>query len=156
MNKVYLETSFISYLVSRPSRDLIVAANQRLTLNWWENRRTEFDLYLSQPVLDEIRAGDAQASRERLDLIQGIPFLDFNQDVVDLAKELMEKELFPPKSKNDALHVAVATIHVMDFLLTWNCRHIANAEIIDQLERICLLKGLKLPRICTPAELLGR
>ncbi len=155
MAKVYLETSFIGYLTSRPSRDLIVAAHQQITHQWWEERRSGFELYTSKLVLDEAGAGDEEAAQKRLDVLQNIPLLDFTEEVLTLSEQLLTEGPFPRVATADALHVAVSTVHGMDYLLTWNCRHIANAEMARQATAVCNATGYDVPRICTPEELMG-
>lgn len=155
MEKVYLETSFLGYLTSRLSRDLIVAGHQQITHEWWDTRRSSFELYTSQRVIDEASAGDEQAAQERLAILKDVPLLDLNEEVALLAEQLLTEGPFPEVAAGDAIHVAVATVHGIDFLLTWNCRHIANAEIARKATPICASKGYDIPRICTPEELMG-
>ena len=153
--KVYVETSFISYLTSEISSDLIVAAHQRITRDWWENRRLEFDLYISQTVIDEAREGNTQESAKRLDALAGLLLLEVTNEAVDLADVLVySKKVLPEKVYDDALHIALATVHEMDYLLTWNCSHIANPAILKKLEKIISEQGYEMPIICTP-ELMG-
>ncbi len=153
--KVYIETSVISYLTARPSRDLITAAHQQLTIDWWEDRRTDFDLYVSQLVVRESGAGDEDAAKRRLDVIEQIPLLELTEEALVLAHSLVESGPLPAKASEDALHIAVATVHGMDFLLTWNCKHIANAEMRNLITEICRSQGYEPPVTCTPEELLG-
>ena len=153
--KVYIETSVASYLTARPSRDLVVAAHQDLTFEWWTKRRQQFDLYISELVLREASKGDPAAAARRLDELAGIPLLPFNDFVEDLARSFVDSGIVPEKAADDAMHVAVATSQGMDFLLTWNCRHIANAEVIERLEAACLQLGFLLPALCTPEQLMG-
>ena len=155
MEKVYLETSFVSYLASRPSRDLITAAHQQITQEWWDKRRSEFELYASKLVIDESSAGDEEAAQRRLALLEELPLLDFTEEVERLSEELLAEGPFPAVAADDAFHVAVAAVHGMNFLLTWNCRHIANAEIARAAAAICSAKEYEMPRICTPEELMG-
>lgn len=155
MDKVYLETSVVSYLAAWPSRDLIVAAHQEITHRWWRTRRSQFELYSSQHVIDEASGGDEQAARKRLAIVRELPLLDLNDTVVHLSEKLVSEGLFPETAAADALHVAVATVHGMDFLLTWNCRHLANAEIIRAAAVLCGAQGYEISGICTPEELLG-
>ena len=153
--KVYIETTIVSYLTARQSRDLIVAAHQQLTQEWWANRRPGFDLYASQLVVQESGVGDAVMAGKRLEILDEMPLLDVNQDAVSLARELVDKGPIPQKAAVDALHIAVATVHGMDYLLTWNCKHIANAEMRASVTKICRAAGYEPPVICTPEELLG-
>jgi len=127
--KVYLETSVISYLASRPSRDLIVAANQQITQEWWQVQRQDFDLFISQLVVQEASAGDKQAAERRLQAIANTPLLTLSEEAVTFAEKLVEEGAMPRKAVEDALHIAVATLNGMDYLLTWNFKHIANATM---------------------------
>jgi PIN domain len=126
--KVYVETTIVSYLTARPSRDLIIAAHQQLTQEWWKNRREQFDLFISQLVLQESGAGDQQAASERLAVLSPLPILELNQASLDLARELLDKRALPQKAELDSLHISVATVHGMEYLLTWNCRHCKCAD----------------------------
>ena len=153
--RVYLETSVISYLTGRHRRDVLTAARQRVTRQWWERRRGDFDLYVSEVVVREIRGGDPQAASERVKLIEGIPVLGFKEPVAALAEALVSEGLLPPKAADDALHVALAAVHGLDLLLTWNCRHIANAEILRPVNILLQREGWNPPIICTPYELTG-
>ncbi|MFQ5413920.1 MAG: type II toxin-antitoxin system VapC family toxin [Phycisphaerae bacterium] len=151
---VYLATSIVGYLTSRPSRDLITAANQQLTQEWWNDHRESFDIFLSQFVIDECGEGDAVAARARLDVLTDIRQLDTTEDVEHVAEELVKQVPLPDKAGVDALHIAVATVHGMEYLLTWNCTHIANAALRPQIEAICRSFGYEPPTICTPQELM--
>jgi hypothetical protein len=152
---LYLETTIPSYLTSKPSRDLIVAARQRITLDWWLSRRHDFRIFVSQIVFDEVAEGDRQASTARLSAIAAIPLLAINEEVVSLAQVLLKEKVLPRKAARDAGHIAVSVVHGMHFLLTWNCAHLANAEIFDAVEMVCAGAGYRCPVICTPTELLG-
>ena len=153
--KVYIETTIISYLASKPSRDLITAAHQQITHDWWETRLADFEVYISQFVLDEAGAGDADAAARRLALLDTFPLLDATPEAFELARALVERGAIPPRKAADAAHIAVATVHHMQFLLTWNCMHLANAEILAQVQAICTGLGYAAPIVCTPEELLG-
>lgn len=137
------------------SRDLITAAHQQLTQEWWDSRRTNFDLFISQLVIREAGAGNVQMAQRRLEAVREIRLLDLNDETVALAYELVEAGPLPEKAAEDALHIAVTTVHGMDYLLTWNCKHIANAEMRSAVEFICRAKGYEPPVICTPEELMG-
>ena len=152
--KVYLETTIISYLSARPSRDIIIAAHQELTNEWWENRRKRFDLFVSQLVIREAAAGNKDAAQKRLSILESIPLLELTEKVRSLARILMEKAI-PTKAVEDALHIAVAAIHGMDYLLTWNCKHIANAEKEHAIAAVCRSNNFEPPIMCTPEELMG-
>jgi predicted nucleic acid-binding protein len=153
--KLYIETTVPSYLTAWPSRDLIRAGHQQITQEWWRTRRADFDLHVSQLVLDEAAAGDAKAARERIVALKDIPLLDLTDEVDDLAAALFRSLSLPPKATTDAAHIAVAAVHGMHFLLTWNCNHIANAEMAVAIETVCREHGFECPVICTPEELMG-
>ncbi len=152
--KLYLETTIPSYLTARRSRDLRLAAHQEVTEEWWGDHRHEYDLYISDLVLDEARDGDAELAATRLATLAGIPSLDVTEEVDELAGRLLAGGLIPAKAAQDAFHVAVSAVHGMDFLLTWNCTHINNVNIIRRMERICTEAGFACPVICSPDELL--
>lgn len=151
----YIDTSILGYLTARATKNLIIAANIEITRDWWESRRNDFALYISQVVLDEVAKGDAQIAIKRLELIQNLPLLELNQDVKNLAAQFLLKSNLPPKASDDATHIAIATVYGLDYLLTWNCKHIANAQIQKKLSKISTEFGYELPIICTPYELLG-
>ena len=153
--KVYIETTIVSYLTARPSRDLVIAAHQQITQEWWTNRRTDFDLYASQLVIQESSAGDSQMAQLRLVALDETLLLDVNREAVDLSRMLIRKGPIPEKAAVDALHIAIATVHGMDYLLTWNCKHIANAEMQTAVAAISRASGYEPPIICTPEELSG-
>jgi predicted nucleic acid-binding protein len=152
---VYIETTDISYLTAWLSRDLIRAAHQQITQEWWHNRRCDFELFISEFVINEAGSGDEKAAEERLTALEEIPLLDINSDVENLAKSLISEKALPTKAATDALHIAVAAVHGINYLLSWNCRHIANAEMQETIGRVCAENGYKCPIICTPEELLG-
>jgi len=152
---LYLESTIPGYLVAPPSRDLLVAAHQQVTAEWWRTRRIGFDLYVSQFILDEIGRGDAEVAKRRLAAVQGIPLLDIKEDVLDLAAGFLTLKIIPRKAGTDAIHIALAAVHHVDFLLTWNCKHIANAALIRDIEGVCRMRGFPCPVICTPEELMG-
>ena len=153
--RVYIETTIVSYLTARPSRDLIIAAHQQLTQEWWRNRRSQFELFVSQLVLQESGAGDQQAASERLAVLAQLPVLELTQESLELARELVNNKALPQKAELDALHISLATVQGMHYLLTWNCKHIANAEMQPAISATCLSKGYEPPIICTPEELMG-
>jgi hypothetical protein len=152
--KVYVETSVISYLTARPSKTIIGAAHQQITVAWWE-RRSDYELLVSQSVWQECAAGDPVAAQRRLAALEGISVLAVTQDMIRLAESLIEQAIIPAKAIEDALHISVSTLHYVDFLLTWNCRHIANPMIQEKIAVYLEQLGLFLPIICTPEELLG-
>ncbi len=144
-----------SYLTAWLSRDLIRAGHQQITKEWWQARRDDFEIYVSQLVLNEAAAGDAEAARARMAAIQDFPMLDITDEVGDLAARLVTSLSLPMKAGTDAAHIAIAAVHGMHFLLTWNCTHIANAEMSVAIEETCRECGFSSPVICTPEELMG-
>ena len=150
--KVYVETSVVSYLTSMPSRDVVVAAHQQITLEWWATR-ARYDLFVSEAVLAEAGGGDAVAAQRRLSALANLSVLTITGEVRNLATRFVDEGALPRRAFVDAIHVAAAAIHGMDFLLTWNCTHIANARIRARLESLCRSRGLQPPTICTPEEL---
>ena len=144
----------ISYLAARPSKTILGAAHQQITSAWWE-RRDEFELVVSESVLRECGAGDPEAAQRRLGIVADMPLLLINERALHIAEALVGQGIVPAKAAEDALHIAVATIHGVDYLLTWNCRHIANPEIQRNIAAYLEQISLFLPFICTPEELLG-
>ncbi len=152
---VYLETSVVSYLTSRPSRDLVVAGHQAVTRDWWEIKRTNYDLYVSELVIAEASRGHEDAAQQRLALLEGIALLRVSDEVAAFAQALVTRHAIPEVASADAVHVAVAAVNGIHYLLTWNCKHIANAERFDAIAAACLENGYKPPIICTPDVLIG-
>ncbi len=153
--KLYLETTIPSLLTGRPSRDLQVAAHQQATSEWWHQQRFKYDIFISQLVLDEAADGDAEAAKLRLAVLSDLPLLEATEEAGELAARLLAPDMLPPKAAKDATHIALAAVHHMDLLLTWNCAHINNATVIPTVARICRQLGYELPFICTPEELMG-
>lgn len=155
MESVYLETTIISYLISRPSRDLLVAAHQQITEEWWNNRRHEFECYISQVVIDEVSAGNPEIAKKRMEIISKFDVLDVSEEAELLTKRIVADGAIPPREVLDAVHIAVASVNNVDYLLTWNCKHLANAQIIRRISVVCNRHGYNMPVICTPEELMG-
>ncbi len=153
-SKVYIETSIPSYLAARRSQDVRVLANQETTTEWWENRRTQFALFISEFVLAEAALGDPVAAQKRIDILRGISVLDSTDDVRALGSALIAQGPIPPQAAIDALHIAIAAVNGMEYLLTWNCSHIANAVMRPRIEGVCRTEGYEPPVICTPLELM--
>ena len=151
---VYVETSIVSYLTARPSRDLIVAAQQTMTREWWRDAAERFVLVASELVFTEAGAGDADAARARLRALEMVTRLDTTGDAAALTRRLLELRAFPREAAADAAHVGVAATNRVDYLLTWNLRHIANAAVRSRIERACRRAGYEPPVICTPNELM--
>ncbi len=153
--RIYIESTIPSYVVARPARDLIQAAHQQLTRDWWDFQREKHELFTSQLVLDEIARGESEMAHHRLTLLADIALLESTEEARDLTRSILDSGLLPAKAEGDAAHIALATVHEMDILLTWNCRHIANAAIVGQLRKLVAKQGHTLPEICTPDELMG-
>jgi hypothetical protein len=155
MESVYLETTYISYLVARPSRDVLVAAHKQASQNWWESRRDQFECYVSQVVIDEASSGDPDEIQKRLAIISQLPVLEILEESESLALAILATGIIPPKAIRDAAHIAIAAVHEIDYLLTWNCKHLANAQIMRRISIVCENHGNRMPIICTPEELMG-
>lgn len=150
---LYLETTIPSYYTAWTSRDIIVAARQSITAEWIEKESHKYDIYTSQFVLDEAVEGDSEAARKRLDFLASFPLLEITDEVISLSEIILETRLIPEKAVGDASHIAVASAHEIEYLLTWNCKHINNATIKERLRRTFESQSLYFPIICTPAEL---
>ncbi len=151
---VYIETSIPSYLMARPSRDVRVAAWQQITSEWWDTARKDYEIFTSELTIVEASGGNPEAAERRLAVLREIPELKIDEEVQQLAELLIYMGGIPPFAEADALHVAVAAVHRMDYLLTWNCRHIDNATKKPIIRSICIGAGYPYPEICTPMELL--
>ena len=137
MESVYIETTIISYLISRPSRDILVAAHQQTTYEWWTSRRYDFECYISQVVIDEIQAGDNEAAEKRMEEIGNLSVLEATTEAEALTEAIIEGGAIPKRAVRDAAHIAVAAVNDINYLLTWNCRHLVNAQIIRKVSVIC-------------------
>lgn len=155
MSKIYIETSIPSYITAKPSGDLVATTRQYLAQKWWTNERDKNQLYVSGIVLLEAGRGDEGKAKQRIELLTEIPRLKISETCRSLAKEIILKSDLTQKASEDALHISIATIHQMDILLTWNCRHIANPIILKKIRKIVSEFGYLLPEICIPEELLG-
>lgn len=151
--RTYIETTIVSYLTARPSRDLVRAAEQEITREWWDARHA-FELYVSQLVLDESAAGDVGAAALRLAALRDVAILDTSAEAIALGRHLVTGGGLPTKASADALHIAVAAVHGLDYLVTWNCTHIANARMRGRIEGLCRAAGYEPPMLCTPMELM--
>ncbi len=151
---VYIETSIISYLTARAGNDIRAMANRNSTIEWWENRKQDFEVFVSEFVIVESSGGDPQAAARRLAAIEDLAELDTTEAVRDLAGWLMAEGSVPRQAEMDAFHISVAAVHGMDYLLTWNCKHIANAVLRPKVEAVCRHHGYEPPVICTPQELM--
>jgi hypothetical protein len=154
MPAVYLETTIPSYLAAYPSRDLVIAAHQQITHEWWRDAPKRFDLYISEAVLDEIRTGDPDAAARRLAVVDGLPVLELNDDVRALALTYDQKLGLVGRARADLPHFAFAVAYAMDYLVTWNCAHIANGEVVRRLREANAELNRFTPLIVTPEEIL--
>jgi predicted nucleic acid-binding protein len=153
--RIYIESAIPSYLVARPARDLLQAARQQTCKDWWELKRNQHELFTSQIVLAEISSGEVEMAKQRLETLAGIPVLRVNDEAEKLTGQILGSGLLPAAADRDAGHIALATVYEMDILLSWNCRHIANASIQARLRKLAEKSGLVLPVLCTPDELTG-
>jgi hypothetical protein len=152
---IYLETTIISYYSSRPNRDIVIAGHQQITKDFIDKSALQYDIFVSELVIEECKSGDKEAAILRLELLKTFNLLELNDAALSLAKSLVSSKIVPNQYAEDALHIALATIHGMDYLVTWNCKHIANAHIRNKLEKAIRNHGYVLPVICTPEELMG-
>jgi len=153
--RIYIESTIPSYVVARPARDLLQAARQQLTRDWWDFKRTQHELFISQVVFDEIGAGETAMAQQRLELVSVIPLLQSTTEAEALTERIIKSGLLPQTADRDAAHIALATVYEMDILLSWNCRHIANGAIQGRLRILADQAGYTLPVVCTPDELMG-
>lgn len=153
--KVYIETTIISYFTSRPNRDLVIAGRQEITRESWSTIADKFERYVSALVIQEISQGDSEKLKQRIDVLEGIPIVAIDEISENLAATLIHEGPIPDKCIEDALHIALATTNGMDYLLTWNFSHINNAQMKHQITRLVEKHGYVCPVICTPDELVG-
>jgi len=153
MPSVYIETTIPSYLVARPSRDVVLAGHQQITHEWWQNSRPQHELFISDYVVAEVSRGDADMARQRLSFLRGIPLVPSSPEAQELAKALILRQNLPDHPKTDAYHIAIAAVYGIDFLLTWNCTHINNMHMQRRIEITCKEAGYSPPVIGTPEEL---
>lgn len=153
LKRVYIETSIISYLTARKNRDLLAAAWQKITREFWDRQRHYYQLFISGLVVEECRMGNAEAAQRRLLALRGLAELDIDDDVKHLAAAILTHGGVPRKAEIDALHIAIAAIGKVDYLLTWNCRHLDNPVTKPKVRAICLNCGYQCPEICTPFEI---
>ncbi|MGE0825253.1 MAG: type II toxin-antitoxin system VapC family toxin [Candidatus Binatia bacterium] len=152
--KVSIETTVISYLTARPNRDVVIAGHQKITRDWWQTCQERFDLVASQLVVREASAGDSRAAQERLERLETMTLLEITEEAVTLAQGLLTSGAVPEKAAEDALHLAIAVANGVEYLLTWNCKHLANATLRTKIEDVCRSAGYEPVIICTPEELL--
>ena len=151
--RVYVETSIVSYLTARPARDIVIAGRQQATRDWWETAAARFELVISQVVQEEAAVGDSDAARARLAALAPLTALAAPMEARELARRLVDAGAVPKRAARDATHVAIAAVHGVEFLVTWNFRHIANAVSRPRIESVCRRAGVEPPVLCTPEEL---
>ena len=154
MASIYIETSVINYLTARPSRDIVIAGHQQTTQDWWEKQSVKFELFVSELVIQEAARGDPKAAQERLRILDSIEALTVTPEALQLAQILLEQATLPAKSDADALHISISVTSGIDYLLTWNCKHIANAITRKKIEMLCRQQNYEPSVICTPEELM--
>jgi len=150
---VYIETSVVSYLVARPSRDTIVGFRQALTEHWWQACRGNYRLVISPRVIDEASLGDANEAAKRLAVLADLDLIEINDAALDLSRIILAETSMPNSAEPDAVHIATAVAHSVEYLLTWNHKHMANVQISAKVKEICRRKGFQHITICTPEEL---
>ena len=155
MKSVYIESSVISYITARPSRDVVTSARRAITIEWWETYRDLFDVFISELVLEEIGTGDLQAASNRLAIVENIPVLVATDSAKELAKALIVENAIPASSAEDALHISIAAVQGIDFLLTWNFKHINNANMRDKITQVVNRLNFRSPILCSPEELIN-
>jgi len=153
--KLYLESTIPSYLAARPSRDVILAGQQKCTHDWWSKRAAHFEIFVSDVVADEIATGEVAMATKRMELIKPFVRLEGSKTAEALTNALIHGGPLPKKAARDAAHIALSAAHGMHFLLTWNCTYIANAMMYGKVREICAAHGCECPVICTPEELLA-
>lgn len=152
---VYIETSVVSYLTARATHNLLAAAWQTATAEWWDIHKKRFELRTSALTIEEAGRGNQEAAARRLEALEGITILPLTEAVVSLSNVLMNGGTLPASAQSDAIHISIAAVHGIDYLLTWNFRHIANAETRPLIRKVCEQQGYICPEICTPSELMG-
>jgi hypothetical protein len=150
----YVETTVISYLTAQASRDIVVAAHQQITCDWWKSCRDKFTLFGSQLVLQEAGAGDTDAAKARRNVVADLKLLEITEESIFLAERLVQAGAVPQKAAADALHIAVSVVNGMEYLVTWNCKHLANAFMRVRIDAVCRIAAYEPVVICTPEELL--
>ena len=155
MSTVYIETTIVGHIAGRVHPDPSVADRQQVTRDWWRDHAPAYDVFISQLVIDECSDGDPSAAAERLEVVKSLDLLQSTNEVDDLADALIAEKAVPASEPRDAFHIAIAAVNGVDYLLTWNYKHIANATLRSRIEHVCRDAGFEPPIICTPDELVG-
>jgi len=153
METVYLETTVVGTIASRDHPDPVIRLRQSMTRRWWMNYRQLYDLRISDLVVVECSAGDPTAAAERLQLIDGVSLLAPNAQAEHLTNALLAGKAIPETEPRDAAHIALATVHEIDFILTWNFKHILNPHTQHLIRQVCTDHGYEVATICTPEQL---
>lgn len=152
--KVYIETTVVSYLVARPSEDATLSARQQVTRQLWEDYSDNFEFIVSDIVITEIRQGNEIAAQRRVDALAGLTVLDLSPEAVMLAQNLINAGAVPKESQTDAQHIAVAVVHGIEHLISWNYKHIVNESRRQDIDQVCRASGYRPTILCTPTELI--
>ncbi len=155
METIYLETTIVGHLVGRIRRDPLIAARQQVTRDWWRDEALKYAVLISQLVLDECSDGDPEAAAERLEVVKNLDLIEVSDEVDALAAALIAGNAVPASEPRDAFHIAISAVNGINYLLTWNFKHIANASLRERIEQVCREAGFDPPVICTPEELMG-
>lgn len=155
MKSVYIESSIISYMTARQSKDLVTSARQEITIEWWSDYKETFEVFISELVLEEIGSGDRIASEKRLFVVENIPILETTENAIKLAKSLVYEKAVPESCLEDALHISIAAVQEINFLLTWNFKHINNANTRGKITKVIKQNNLNSPVLCSPEELIN-
>ncbi|MYB92230.1 type II toxin-antitoxin system VapC family toxin [Candidatus Poribacteria bacterium] len=153
--RVYLETTVISYLVGRPSNDPTLASWQQITRQLWENYTDRFAFVISPIVLAEVSQGNPEAVQRRLEVLSHLTVLEILSEADILTQKLLDAGAVPQNFRSDAEHIAIATVHQVEYLASWNHKHIVNANKREYINQVCREAGFKPTTICTPTDLIG-
>jgi hypothetical protein len=151
---IYMETSVVSYLAARPSKDPVISGQQIGTRRWWKEKRRDYEIYISKLVWQEAAEGDKVAAKRRLKFIASMPWLQITRAVTGLARTLIKRKAIPPNAGNDATHIAIGAVYQIQFLLTWNFSHINNPATEELVRTVCSDHDYHCPVICAPDQLL--
>ena len=154
MPRAYIESSVPSFYAARPSRQLALLAKQQATKDWWDAGWSGLEIVTSLETLDEIARGESEKAKERVELVADLPLLEVNEDVADIANDLVLSGIVPDKAASDAIHIAIASVHRVEFLVTWNFKHIANPFLRERIRELITKNGFQMPTMCSPEELL--
>ena len=155
METVYIETTIVGHIAGRIHRDPFVAVRQQVARDWWRDHAPRYAVFISQLVLDECSDGDPSAAAERLEVVKDVDLIESSDEVDGLAAALIASRAIPASEPRDAFHIAISAVNGVNYLMTWNLKHIANASLRGRIEQVCRDAGFEPPIICTPDELMG-